>query len=149
MDFAFRRLVSDPPADIITAALGASSAAPLTGNDIGKLVKMGSLQNYLLAATGDDIEGQVYSVEPTTVNGGFATGSVQRNQRLEVEVGTDQGGTPMAVLDYVVVGAGQVLNTAGAGKVKTGAGTTFKWRCIRIISGTGAAGSKVLIERVR
>lgn len=143
----FTRLAKDPHADIISAALGASSAAPYGENDIGKGVKLGTAQNYVPVADGDEIEGFVVSLEPFTVNDGFSFGSVQRNGRVHAEVGASQVGN-IAVGALVVADVPVALGTAGALKVKTGTPATYKWRVLRIISGTGATGSTVLIERV-
>lgn len=146
--FSYTLLVNDPLADIISAPLGANPNNPLKDADRGKIVKMNADGNWVLAADGDDIEGVVVTIEPWTVNDGFSFGSVQRNRRFEAEVASNQGDDDMAVGDLVVAGAQVALGTVGMGKVKTGSPDAYLWRCIRIISGTGEAGDKVLIERI-
>lgn len=145
--FVFTRLASDPHADVISTALGVSAAAPFTENDIGKGVKLGTAQNYVAVADGDEIEGVVVSLETFTVNEGFKFGSVQRNKRVEAVVGASQAGN-IAVGALVVADIPTALNTAGVLRVKTGTPATHKWRVLRIITGTGNTGSTVLIERV-
>lgn len=147
--FAFEELVETSKTQVVSAALGAAAAAGFKNDaDRGKCVKLGTAGNFVPCAAGDEIAGNVYSVDITTVNGGFDFGSVRRNERFWAEIASDQGVTPMAVGDLVVAGAGQAAaGTAGDGMVKTGTPTTFLWQCIRI-KGTGVAGDKVLLERV-
>lgn len=145
--FAFSELVNAPLADVVDAALGANSSGKFNAKDIGKCVKMGASQNYVLATGGDEIEGFVATIADFTVNSGFSFGSVQRNKRFIAEVGANQGATAMAVLDLVVADTQVALGTAGAPKVKTGSPTTYKWRVIRRY-GDGTAGTKVLLERI-
>jgi hypothetical protein len=146
--FAFTELVNSPMADVVSAALGASSSAKLNDNDVGKPVKMGSAQNYVVCSAGDEIEGFVVNVEANTVNDGFSFGSVIRNKRVIAKVDAAQVGT-LAVGEYAIAGASAALGTADAyPKVKEGTPTNFKWRCIRIISGTGVAGDLVLLEKI-
>lgn len=144
--FAFDVTVPVPPGSVTSAALGPNSSTKFAQNDVGKLVKLGSAQNYVLCADGDEVEGFVTSVEPFTVNDGFSFGGVQRWGRLEAVVGAEEAGT-VAVGEYVVAAAQTALGTAGTPKVKGGTPTKFLWRCIRVKSGTGAAGDTVIIER--
>lgn len=146
--FAFTELVNSPMADVVSAALGASSSAKLNDNDVGKPVKMGSAQNYVVCSAGDDIEGFVVSIEANTVNDGFSFGSVIRNKRMLAQVDAAQTGT-LAVGEYAVAGASSALGTKDTyPKVKEGSPSHFHWRCIRIVSGTGAAGDLVLLEKI-
>lgn len=135
---------------IITDALG-DNTQEYSDVDIGKGVVLGA-DAYVPAALGDQIEGIVSSVEPGTRNAGFSWGGVQTKGRAIVQVGVAQtaniaiGGivcndTPIALGTAGVI---QVLDT-GTGYV---APTEFFWRVIAILSGTGAAGDSVLIERV-
>lgn len=160
--FAFTELV--PNDSIESGCLGPNSSTKFTDKDIGKAVKYGTADNFVLAAQGDEIVGFVNSVEPMTYNGGFSFGGVQKAGRKLAVVGANQGGTPMAVDDLVVADTQVTLGTAGEPKVKTGvayaqSGTTpfavteqtpkhFKWRCMKIVSGTGVAGDTVLLERI-
>lgn len=156
--FAYKETA--PAGKIVAAALGPNSATKFADADIGKPVKMGTANNYVLCVAGDEIEGFVTSMEPFTVNSGFSFGSVLVNGRKEVVVGT---GT-VAVGDLVVADTQAVLGTAGDPKVKKGTAAsqsgvtpfaftertpnTHLWRVISIVSGTGAVGDKVLIERI-
>lgn len=142
--FKFTQTVPMPT--MKTAALGASTAAPLTDLDIGKCLVMGTADNYLLAADGAEIEGFLDSVDPEKINGGFGKGGVQTEARVYAEVGPGQTGN-IAVLDYVVADAQVAVGTLGKGRVKKGTPARWLWRVIRIESGLGAAGSTVLLER--
>jgi len=151
----FERRISSP---IGAKAKPLGQASSVT--DIGKAVKLTAPYSHILPTAGDDIDGFIASVEATGVNGEntngtYSFGSVLTEGRIIVRVGSDQGGTAMAVGDYVVAGAGQEAlgtntdlqwntysgtNTAApgtapsitvvpAGRVKTGvagvAGTSF------------------------
>jgi hypothetical protein len=144
--FVFTELV--PTEKVLSAALGPNANTKFADADVGKAVKLGSANNYVLVEAGDEIEGFVTSIEPFTVNNGFSFGGVVVSGRVTAEVGANQGATPMAVGDYVVADAPVALGTAGKAQVKTGTPTKFLWRCIRVVSGTGAAGSMVLLERI-
>lgn len=155
-DFQFTERVSDPHADIITAALY-SGAGTFNNNDLRKAVKLSTTQgsSYELCAAGDEIEGVVWASDPNTVNSGSRLGSVLRGgQPILAQIASDQpvdGGSaviPAVVGDLVVAGAGATLNTDQATLVKTGTPSNFKWRITRIVSGGGAVGSTVLIERI-
>jgi hypothetical protein len=164
---AFAFGVTAPANEIITSALGTGTGNTFNSpSDIGKAVVLGTSQNHVLASAGNDIDGFVNSVESYTVNGGFSFGGVLVEGRIQAVVGANQGATPMAVTDYVVADVQLALGTVGTNQqwtgypgtppstptgptaqVKTGAPTRKFWRCISIISGTGAAGSVVLLER--
>lgn len=80
--------------------------------DIGKAVKLTTTGAHILPTAGDDIDGFIASIESFGVNGEntngtYSFGSILTEGRIVVRVGSDQGGTPMAVGDYVVTGAGQ------------------------------------------
>ena len=151
------------PNQLESAALGANSGGKFVSADLNKAVKLGTANNFVLATNGDEIDGFVKAIEPFTVNDGFSFGGVQREGRVSAVVGANQVST-MAVGDYVVADTQVALGTAGAAKVRTGtafaqSGTTpfgvtnstparALWRCIRIVSGTGAAGDPVILERV-
>src|SRR5574343_1255458 len=165
----------------ISAMIGAK-AKPLgqatSVADIGKAVKLTTTGSHILPSAGDEIDGFIASIESFGVNGEntngtYSFGSVLTEGRIIVRVGTDQGGTPMAVGDYVVAGAGQEalgtntdnqwstysgtytaapgtapsVTVVPAGRVKTGTPTKKIWRCIWILTGTGVAGDQVIIER--
>jgi hypothetical protein len=137
------------PNELYSAALGVNAAGKFTAVDLNKAVKFGTANNFVLCATGDQIDGFVKAIEPYTVNDGFGFGGVQQEGRVTAIIGV-QGATPMAVGDLVVAGVQIAVGTAGSAVVITGAGVAGKesWRCIRIVSGTGVAGDTVLLERV-
>lgn len=160
--FVFTELVNSPLQDVVSAALGVDASNKLVQNDIGKPVKLAANNNYVVCSAGDEIEGFVVAVEPSTVNDGFSFGSVQRNKRVIAKVDAAQSGT-LAVGEYAVAGTSSALGTKDAyplvkeataqnlsatPPVLGPAGLTFKWRVIRVISGTGVAGDLVLLERV-
>jgi hypothetical protein len=145
--FNFTELVNDPLPQIESAALGPNSSTNFVENDVGKIVKVAAASNYVLATAGDEIEGFVKSVEPYTVNDGYSFGSVQRTGRFTAEVGSTETGTVVAGT-LVVTDTQAALGTAGLPQVQSGTPTQFLWRCIRIVSGTGASGDKVLLERI-
>lgn len=130
----------------IQAALGASTSTPLTSKDVGKAVKLGTANNYLLCAADDPIEGILYSVEGGTVNGGYGFGSIQTRKRIRAQVAATFTVTPGL---WVVAAAQAAVGTPSLALVKNvalSAAGAFPWRCISIESGTGAAGSIVLLE---
>lgn len=164
--FAFD--VTVPAQEIISTALGTGSGNTFQSPyDIGKPVTLAAANNHVLAAASAEIDGFVTSIEPSTVNGGYSFGGILVEGRILAVVGANQGATPMAVGDYVVADVQDALGTAVSStgswtnypgsapstptgptaKVKTGAPTKKFWRCIRKVSGTGAAGSVVLLER--
>ena len=145
--FNFTELVNDPLADVVTAALGVDADNGYVENDIGKGVKLAASNNYVPLVKDDEIEGVVVGLEPSTVNNGFTWGSVQKNRRITAEVGVSEVGTA-TVGELVVADTPVALGTAGVLKVYPGTPTVHLWRIIRIISGTGAAGDSVLIERI-
>lgn len=139
-------LAEDGIAKIRTEALGDNTGQFGTA-DIGMLVKLAA-NSCVPCADGDDIYGQVKSVESATVNDGYSYGSVKQSHRIQVKVGPNQVGN-MAVGDLVVADA-QPAFGAGTGPVglaKTGTPTIHKWQCISV-SGTGAAGDTAILEKV-
>jgi len=145
--FNFTELVQDPLPQIESAALGADADNPFVEADVGKIVKIAASNNYILGTAGDEIEGFVKSIEPYTVNDGWSFGSVQRSGRMTVEVGATEASTVVPG-DLVVCDTQAALGTAGLPQVQSGSPTTFLWRCIRVVTGTGVSGDTVLIERV-
>jgi hypothetical protein len=146
--FVFTELTQSPETmQTESACLGVDANNKLTENDIGKAVKLAAANNYVVATTDDEIEGILVAIEPVTYNDGFAFGTVQRRGRALATVGTSEVGT-VAVGELVVVDDQAAVGTAGGLVVYPGAPATFKWRVLRIVSGTGAAGDQVLIERV-
>lgn len=154
-----------PTNAVITTHLGVDATAPnrLTDKDIGKAVKLGASDNYLLCADGNELEGVLLAVEPGTIDDGWAYGSVQKDGRL---IAINKGAGAIAVGAYVVAAAQAAIGTKNATggnnfdpcpQVKAGsAGTpgtdypvpaTYKWRVISLLGGAGAVDSAILIEK--
>lgn len=156
--FAFGENVTEALKDTVSAALGAAANSGIGQKDLNKAVVMGTAQNYVPAADGDPIEGFINAVEVATVNQGFSFGSVQRRGRKTVQNGAGQA--TLAVKDLVVAYTQIAIGTEGYAQVKKATATAaaddgtlsnaglYAWRVVRILTGTGAAGDLVLIERV-
>jgi hypothetical protein len=155
----------------ITSRLGASGA-PYKDTEIGKFVKLGTLDSqHVLCAVGDLIDGYIAGVEAATANG-FGIGSVQRKDAKYVTFdGSQAAGTGVLALgDYVVCGTPVAKDTGLAGvyaKVRKAtiqpgvtaaaavadvapmlAMTPYLWRVVSLGPvGTGAVGTVGLIER--
>jgi hypothetical protein len=146
-----------PLVDIVgneSAALGADNTHKLVSADVGKPVKIAAAENYVLCATGDEIEGTVETVQAFTVNNGFSFGTVSRRGR---RVATQTGATTVVVGDLLVADTNAalgVLNTAAiclAGAtlaVKKGVPTKFLWRVISLLGGGGLQNTNIVIERI-
>lgn len=147
MDFQFTLLTHSPERlNVVSAKLGVSAAAKFVMADIGKIVKLGPVSNYVPVAEGDDIDGFVDSIEDAT-SGGFSFGGVAHPDpacRFEAKVG---GATALTVGAQVVAGVQAALGTKSLPVVKAGTGAVYKYRVINLFSGAGAVGTTVLIER--
>lgn len=149
--FVYQKLTQSPEElDIISAAIGDNTDQAKSDTDLGKAVVMGNAQNYVLAGADAEIEGFIDTVRGDTVNEGFSFGGIQRKGRMYAVVGAGQSGS-LNLLDYVVADAQVALgtkpSTAHPTAVKAGNPTKYLWRVIRIVSGAGATGSVVLLER--
>ena len=146
--FVFTELTQSPDElQIESACLGVDASNKLTDKDVGKALKIAAANNYVLDATTDEIEAVLISTEPNTFNDGFAFGSVARRGRFVATVGANQTAT-LVPGELVVADTQAAIDTAGGLVVMEGTPTTFIWRCIRVITGTGVVGDTVLIERV-
>jgi hypothetical protein len=137
-----------------TARLGSSdeAAGRLNDKDAGKIVKFVGDSRYDLAASGDEIEGRIVSVD-TATSDGYSTGAVQKNGRIMAVV---EGGA-LAVKDYVVCGTpvakGVAQPDAGPKVIKApdqavAKASPFAWRVVSLgAAGTGAVGTQVCIEK--
>lgn len=162
--FVFTELT--PAQCIQSTALGTGSGNTFASPyDIGKPVTLAAANNHVLAAANAEIAGFVNTIEPFTVNNGYSFGGILVEGRIEALVGPNQGATPMAVGDYVVAdtqlalgtgtpvpqwtppGTAPSTPTGPTARVKTGTPSKKLWQCIRIISGTGVAGDRILLER--
>lgn len=131
--------------DSQSAALGVNAAGKFTDKDLNKAVKLAANNNYVLATAGDELEAITQAIMPSTVNNGFSFGTIQHGGRQIAKVDS----APVAVGDIVVAGAQAALGTPQDNVVvREGTPTLFKWRVISLLSGAGAVGSLVCIERV-
>jgi hypothetical protein len=141
--FAFLETV--PGKEIVSACLGPDANTKFKTADVGKPVKLGTAQNFVLCADTNEIEGFVTSVEAPTYNNGFSFGGVQRWGWATAQVAA--GAIAVAVGDYVVAGAQTALGTAGLPQIKGGTPTKFLWRVYRLLGANGNPGSQVLLYR--
>ena len=142
--------------EVFTARLGAGSGSAnyVTDVEIGKLVKLVGDSQYNLCAAGDQIEGQITSVEGYTADD-FSIGSVNECGRIRVTFDGLQatpGTGTLAVGDYVVAGTAVAKGTALSGypkvcKATTQTGMYFAWRVVSL-DGTGAVGQTGVVARV-
>ena len=150
-DFKFNVLTVLPERlNVITAKLGAAAGENYTDKDIKKIVTMGTVSNFTLAADGDEIEGFIDNIDGGPTANGFRVGGVARPDtgiRVEAQVAADAV-VVVAVKDLVVAGAQLPLGTKGLPQIKKGVPETFKYRIMRIVSGNGGPGSIVVLERV-
>lgn len=143
--FAFQETVPAPT--MMTAALGTGSAQVWTDKEIGKALKLSASDDSTMVHVtgGDEIFGFLKAVAIGTVNDGYGHGSVQIEGWMEAKVGANQGGSAMAVGDWVVADTPVAHGTAGMATVKTSASAKQGWQVMRILSGTGVAGDSVLL----
>lgn len=149
--FRFDETVPLPPGAIIAAALGTTGTV-WSDKEVGKAVKLTADSTYGAVADGDPLEGVVSSIEPGTVNNGYALGGVQRyltGMRLTVR---NNAATALAIKDFVICTAQAAVGTAnaqGLPLVKKGVGTEeFAWRVVSLLGGNGAQNTNVLVEAV-
>lgn len=131
------------------------AAGFLTDADVGKAVKLGATDRYVLAVDGDEIEGYLVSVEPATVDG-FTFGSIA----LEGNKAVTFQGAGISIGSIVVAGTAIAKGTALSvpmavklgGAIAASQAKPFGWNpsthIWRVISGTGVAGTQGVIERV-
>lgn len=131
--------------DYRSVALGASANAKFSDADKNKAVKLGSASNYVPVTAGDELEAVVEAIAPNTVNNGFSFGTVSVGGRYVAKVDN----AVVAAGDLVVAGAQAALGTVQANVVvRKGTPTKFLWRVIDLLTGAGAVGSLVVIERI-
>lgn len=167
--FTFAVLTNDPNRlNVISAKLGSRAGTAnenkaglgeYSDTEINKAVKLGTVSNFLLCAEGDEIDGIIDNIDAGGTEDGYTFGGVARpngGQRFNALVGPNQA-TALAIGALVVADeqfAVGVENSAPPKgmrlnlRVKAGAPTLHKWRVMRVVSGTGAAGSVVVIEKI-
>jgi hypothetical protein len=155
--------------------LTASAANVRTDKEIGKAVKLVGDSRYDLCGVGDAIEAFCVAVQGATLDD-YSIGTVQLSGRKEVLADGLQatpGTGAIAIGDYVLastqVAAGTALADTSSQKVVKATfqpfsaeaaaltdvndmvkAATWAWRVVSLGSaGTGAVGTKILIERVK
>lgn len=147
-DFEFNVLTHSPERlNVISSRLGSGPADKYSDKDVKKAVKLASNSSHVLCVAGDEIQGAIDSVDAAT-NGGFSFGGVarfNRGARMDAVIGAGQGATPAKLDDLVVADDQLPVGTKGLAQVKTGEPKRHLWRIINV-RGTGAAGTKVVLE---
>lgn len=142
------------------AALGsAGNKGTFTDKDFGKPLKLAADSTYDVCGDGDEIQEILVAIasQQSTVNGGYQIGTIRND-------GTARAVTTATVVigDIVVSSAQAALGTLNipakpttaamkvrsAGDATAQAAVKYRWRVVAILSGSGSAGSEVLIERV-
>ncbi|MDI1362519.1 hypothetical protein [Methylotenera sp.] len=154
--FSVEEIISTKLSALAADTAGLASGY-LTDADVGKAVKLGATDRYVLAVAGDEIEAFIVAVESATVDG-YSFGSVVLAGRKSVvlEGSVAIGGlvvvaTPVAKgvasATALLVKAGTAASQSGTSPFAYTARTpnTHLWR---LISGAGTAGSVGVIERV-
>lgn len=141
-----RTLLADAGvARIESEALG-TNAGDYGTAQVGTLVKL-TANSYVQVAAGDEVVGQVQSVEPSTVNDGFSFGAVKKSHRIEALVGANGDTVAVTVGALVVADVQPALALGGVGHVKVGAPAIHKWQVIAV-TGAGASGETALLQKV-
>lgn len=144
-----RTLVAeDGVAKVRSDALGDNTGQYGT-DSIGGLVKLAA-GAYVPVTAGDDVAGQVSSVETFKVNDGFSFGAVKMSHRIKVKLGLVADTTAVVVGDLVVADDQPALvagKVNGVGTVKAGTPAIHKWQVIWL-SGAGAQGDDAILEKV-
>lgn len=148
--------VPDIAAETVRAGAGNAENQRWDYREVGKFAKLAGESRYDLAAVGNDIEAQVYTVENAPQNG-YTIASVKKRPKMDVTFDGLQA-TPgtgvIAIGDIVVVGTVVAKGTALTGhprvcKATTPANVVFKYRVVSLgAAGTGAVGTTGVIERI-
>ena len=146
------------PVNVFPARVGAGAGAAnnLSDKENNKFVKLIAESRYGLAAAGDQIEGQIVSIESATADG-YSMASIASEGMIDVTFDGLQA-TPgvgvVAIGDYVVVGTVVAKDTAltaapKVAKATTQTGMYHAWRVVSLGSaGTGAVGTAGVIKRI-
>lgn len=144
------------------AAIGsAGNKGTWLDNDFGKPLKLVADSTYDLCVDGDEIEEilEALAAQQSTVNNGYQIGTIRDNgTALAIIVGAN------APIGSIVVSSTQndvgtsnspvekpttaFMKVKIAGDATAQKAVTRKWRIVSFITGSGAAGSQALIERV-
>lgn len=145
------------------AALGtAGTKGTYTDKDFGKPLRLVADSTYAICEDGEEIEEilEALAAQQTTVNGGYQMGTIRDD-------GTFRGivGAGTVIIGTIVVSAAQAAigtsnspagkPTTAFAKVKSAGDATAqaavksRWRVVSILTGTGAVGDEVLVERCK
>lgn len=147
--------------DNYPARLGATAdaAGRYDYNEVGKLVKLAGESRFVLAVAGDDIDGQIFSVELAPQNG-WSIGSVTFYEPSDMLTVVFDGlqATPgtgtVAIGDIVNAGSITAKGTKLTSypkvcKATNAANVVQKWRVVSLgTAGTGAVGTVGVIQRI-
>jgi hypothetical protein len=122
-----------------------ASSASVSDNDIGKPVKISATDTVALCADGDQIYGFIAAVNPQTADG-YPVVSVLVSGRCWVILsGASAIGT---VVEAAANTAAGVAKAGSFGLVSTHTIVTATKKLWEVVSGTGADGATVLIEKL-
>lgn len=133
MKFDFVTLTHSPERlNVVSAKLGASKAEKWSDADLGKAMKMGTAGgNFEVAASGDDIEGILDSVDAGGTTDGFVFGGVAcGNRGFRVRAKATGEVTLKATVVADAQGAVGTANDYKIPAVKAGDPVLHKWRMI-------------------
>lgn len=157
--FKFRTLTNDPNRlNVISTKLGArqgtageqrAGLGEYSDTERFKAVKIGTEENFVLCADGDELDGFIDNIDSGGTTEGFTFGGVARgNAGLRIEAQVATGAAKLSINDLVVAAAQLAVGTPGLPQVKGGAPERHLYRVMSIVSGTGVAGDRVIIEKL-
>lgn len=142
-----------------TFLLGNNTAesATITDKDIGKAVKIVGDSRVAFCADGDEIHGQLISVEPNQTSGGYKVGTVRAINSPLFDA-TQGNATALAVGDEVVAAAQAAIGTTNGTapyhvrmlvkKAGAALGGGQRLKVVAIQSGSGAQGTQVTVSKI-
>lgn len=140
-----------------TFRLGGTSANSLlmSEKDAGKAVKIIGDSQVDLCADGDEIHGQIQTVEPHQTAGGFRWGTV-RAVSSPLLTGQVAAGATLAIGDEVVAAAQKPYGVVNNKQPyhermlvkKAATANGLRLKVVAIVSGTGAEGSQVTLSKI-
>jgi len=155
--FSFQELVVTDSWE--SAALGTATGTQTgqyTAKDIGRAMKLGTAQNYVECASGDEIDGFIAAVEPFNVNDGASFGSIQRESRRRVKAGAAiaygayvmAGTPPAAVAAYGTAGWTAAVDSKAVVITDTHTTTRANWKFIRNFTNSSPSAAAVLNDEI-
>ena len=141
-----------------TALLGTDTtqSVTFTDKDIGKAVKLLGDSRFGLCADGDEIAGQLQTVEPNQTSGGYKVGTIRAVNSPLFDAAVV--GATVAVGDEVVAAPQAAIGTPNGTppyhvrmlvkKAGTALGGGQRLKVVAIQSGAGAAGSVITVSKI-